>query len=74
MSKARIRRADIPAKAPQVFIWGACESCGVTAVLESHTAAHVSRQLCATCAESTDLHGRRAATGKRFSPRVRAQR
>ena len=73
MSKARIRREDVPAKPPQVFVWGACEACGVTAVLERHMAADVSRQLCATCAEGIEPPGRRAG-GKRFSPRVKAPR
>jgi hypothetical protein len=59
----------VPAKAPKVFIWGACEACGTTAVLEPHRDGDVSRQICATCAEGIAVRGRRAGTSKRFSPR-----
>jgi hypothetical protein len=30
MSNARVRSEEVPAKAPKVFIWGACEACGTS--------------------------------------------
>ena len=69
MSNPRVRSADIPAKAPKVFTWGACEACGTSAVLERHMGGDASRQICATCAEGVDVRGSRADRSKRFNPR-----
>jgi hypothetical protein len=69
MSDARVRTTDVPADGPKGFIWGACECCGISAVLELHVAGEVSRQICATCAEGADVRGTRAGKTKRFTPR-----